>query len=93
MGLRRSGERKGGGGWRGGIQLPPSPPLGNSDSWVVESLGPENISGDLRGIRIKTPGKNPSQKIPLNAVESKPVPTRVLNPNASEANYKPKQRS
>ena len=29
----------------------------------------------------------------LNAVERKPVPTRVLNPNASEASYKPKQRS
>ena len=29
----------------------------------------------------------------LNAVERKPVPTRVLNPNASETSYKPKQRS
>ena len=29
----------------------------------------------------------------LNAVEREPVPTRVLNPNASEASYKPKQRS
>ena len=29
----------------------------------------------------------------MNAVERKPVPTRVLNPNASEASYKPKQRS
>ena len=29
----------------------------------------------------------------LNAVEHEPVPTRVLNPNASEASYKPKQRS
>ena len=28
----------------------------------------------------------------LNGVEPEPVPTRVLNPNASEANYKPKQR-
>ena len=35
----------------------------------------------------------PSGKIPLNAVEREPVPTRVLNPNASEASYKPKQRS
>ena len=33
------------------------------------------------------------EKIPLNAVEQEPVPTRVLNPNASEASYKPKQRS
>ena len=32
-------------------------------------------------------------KIPLNAVEREPVETRVLNPNASEASYKPKQRS
>ena len=29
----------------------------------------------------------------LNAVEHELVPTRVLNPNASEASYKPKQRS
>ena len=29
----------------------------------------------------------------MNAVERKPVPIRVLNPNASEASYKPKQRS
>ena len=29
----------------------------------------------------------------MNAVERKPVETRVLNPNASEASYKPKQRS
>ena len=26
-------------------------------------------------------------------VEREPVPTRVLNPNASEASYKPKQRN
>jgi len=29
----------------------------------------------------------------LNAVEHEPVETRVLNPTASEASYKPKQRS
>ena len=29
----------------------------------------------------------------MNTVECEPVPTRVLNPNASEASYKPKQRS
>ena len=29
----------------------------------------------------------------LNAVEREPVPTSVLNSNASEASYKPKQRS
>ena len=29
----------------------------------------------------------------LYAVEHEPVPTRVLNPNASEASYKPKKRS
>ena len=29
----------------------------------------------------------------LNAVESELVPTRVLSPTASEASYKPKQRS
>ena len=31
--------------------------------------------------------------MPSNAVEREPVPTRVLNPNASKASYKPKQRS
>ena len=31
--------------------------------------------------------------MPLNAVEREPVSTRVLNPNASQASYKPKQRS
>jgi len=39
-------------------------------------------------IRIKSP-----RKISLNAVEREPVETRVLNPNASEASYKPEQRS
>ena len=29
----------------------------------------------------------------LNAIVREPVPTRVLNPNASEASYNPKQRS
>ena len=29
----------------------------------------------------------------MNAVEREPVETRVLNPTASEAGYKPKQRS
>ena len=29
----------------------------------------------------------------MNAVEREPVPTTVLNPNESEASYKPKQRS
>ena len=38
-------------------------------------------------------GKNPSEKIALNAVEREHVLTRVLKPNASEASYKPKQRS
>ena len=39
------------------------------------------------------PEKNPPEKISLNAVEREPVETKVLNPNASEASYKPKQRS
>jgi len=29
----------------------------------------------------------------LNAVEREPFPTRVINPNANEASYKPRQRS
>ena len=44
----------------------------------------------LLGNWIKSPRKKSSRKqsprkIPLNAVERKPVETRVLNPNASEA--------
>ena len=39
------------------------------------------------------PEKVPPKKIPLNAVEREPVPTKVLNPTASKASYKPKQRS
>ena len=31
--------------------------------------------------------------MPLNAIEREPISTRVLNPNASEASYKQKQRS
>ena len=38
---------------------------------------------DLHGIRIKSPPKDPPEKIPLNAIEREPVPTSVLNPNAS----------
>ena len=37
--------------------------------------------------------KNNEADNSLNAFEREPVPTRVLNPNASEASYKPKQRS
>ena len=33
------------------------------------------------------------QAILLDAVERESVPTRVLNPTANEASYKPKQRS
>ena len=43
------------------------------------------------GIRIKSPRKKSPRKIPLNAVEREPVETRVLNPNASKASYKPKK--
>ena len=37
--------------------------------------------------------KNDETGNSLNAVERELVPTRVLNPNASEVSYKPKQRS
>ena len=37
--------------------------------------------------------KNTEAGNSFNAVEREPVPTRFLNPNASEASYKPKQRS
>ena len=44
-------------------------------------------------MKIWYPDEIPPEKIPLNAVEREPVPTRVLNPNASETSYKLKQRS
>ena len=37
--------------------------------------------------------KNNEADNSLNAVEREPVIARVLNPTASEASYKPKQRS
>ena len=54
----------------------------------VETWNEFLSQSDRVGIRIKSP-----RKIPLNAIECEPVPTRVLNPNASEASYKLKQRS
>ena len=42
---------------------------------------------------LSMPEKVRNEKIPLKAVEREPVETRVINPNASEASYKPKQRS
>ena len=45
------------------------------------------------GHRFELGIKNNEADNSLNAVERKPVPTRVLNPNVSEASYKPKQRS
>ena len=51
--------------------------------WYPDKIPPEKIH----------PEKNPPENNPLNAVEREPAPTRVLNPNAREASYKPKQRS
>jgi len=45
------------------------------------------------GRRFELWRKNNEAGNSLNAVEREPVPTRVLNPNASEASYKPKQRT
>merc|ERR1719154_174056 len=45
------------------------------------------------GARQFRPTKNNEAGNSLNAIEREPVPTRVLNPNASEASYKRKQRS
>ena len=53
----------------------------------IESVNVMNSSNKLKK------GKKSPRKIPLNAVECEPVETRVLNPNASKASYKPKQRS
>ena len=53
----------------------------------------QKYGNQIKSLRQKSPRKNLPEKIPLNAVERKLVETRVLNPNASEASYKPKQRS
>ena len=53
----------------------------------------KKLSNLFYGNRIKSPWKKSPRKIALNAVEREPVETKVLNPNASEASYKPKQRS
>ena len=45
------------------------------------------------GRRFELWRKNNEAGNSLNAVEREPIPTRVLNPNASEASYKLKKRS
>ena len=59
-----------------------------ADNWAPCRLGAGHL-GDVLSYeeKINEAGNT------LNAVEREPVPTRVLNPNASEASYKPKQRS
>ena len=52
-------------------------------SWYQDKIPPEKIPSE----------KIPPEKIPLNAVDREPIPTRVLNPNANEASFKPKQLS
>ena len=47
----------------------------------------------LRFLFFELRRKNSEAGNSLNAVDREPVPTRVLNPNASEASYKPTQRS
>ena len=71
-------------------------------NWAIEcvNIGHLNVRISARshvenGNRINSPRqKSPRKKFPRkNAVEREPVETRVLNPNASEASYKAKQRS
>ena len=57
---------------------------GDGHSWVHD-VTVQNVSGTM--YKINEAGNS------LNVVEHEPVPTRVHNPNASEASYKPKQRS
>ena len=57
------------------------------NNWVPCRLGTE-IWAPFRVMKKKNEAGNY-----LNAVEREPVPTRVLNPNTSEASYEPKQRS
>ena len=61
--------------------------------YLCRKESPHQLSGVIWGIQIKSPQKKSTRKIPLNAVEREPVPIRVLNPNASEASFKSKQRS
>ena len=55
--------------------------------FMCDILMCENALDVLTGIRKKSP-----RKFSLNAVQHKPVPTRVLNLNASKSSYKLKQR-
>ena len=61
--------------------------LGETEMRIVKLRGKTGYSDKI------PPEKNHPEKIHLNAVEREPVTTRVFNPNASKANYKPKHRS
>ena len=54
-----------------------------------ESFRPNSLSVSAKSFR---PRKNNEAGNSSNAIEHEPVPTRVLNANASEASYKPEQR-
>ena len=58
------------------------------DNWAPCRLG----AGYL-GAVSSYEEKNNEASNSLNTVEREPVLTGILNPNASEASYKPKQRS
>ena len=62
-------------------------------NWLYTSMDYMVSCVNKLSLLARYPEKNPPEKIPLNGVECEPVPTRVLNPNAIEASYKPKQRS
>ena len=62
------------------------------DYWATCRLGAGHL-GTVSYLFLELWRKNNESGNSLNAVEREPVPTRVLNPNASEASYKQKQRS
>ena len=61
--------------------------------WAPDNFSPCRLGAGHLGAVSSYKEKNNEAGNSLNAVEHEPVSTRVLNPNASEASYKPKQRS
>ena len=82
--------------WMGGVPFGPrhlAPPIGRQTTgclavWALDIWAPFPNSF----LFFDLWRKNNEAGNSLNAVQREPVSTRVLNPNASEASYKPKQR-
>ena len=65
--------------------------LGAAD-WAPDNWAPCRLGAGYLGT-VPRNEKNNEAGNSMNAVGRQPVSTIVLNPNASEASYKPKQRS